>query len=140
MNPYERRIIHTAVQEIEGATSWSEGNDMDRHVVIGPEGGTSNRSGNRNNYRGKSGNSGRGRSNNRRPQGNRNAAPAEKKPAAQPAETAEATAPAVVEKPLVTETKKPIITDAPILGKSKETEKVPLYGRITPPTKSDNAE
>ena len=58
--------------------------------------------------------------------------------------TAEATAPvaapAVVEKPLVTETKKPIITDAPILGKSKETEKVPLYGRITPPTKSDNAE
>ena len=36
MNPYERRIIHTAVQEIEGASSWSEGTDMNRHVVIGP--------------------------------------------------------------------------------------------------------
>ena len=39
MNPYERRIIHTAVQEIEGAKSWSEGEDLARHVVIGPEGG-----------------------------------------------------------------------------------------------------
>ena len=39
MNPYERRIIHTAVQEVEGATSWSEGKDQARHVVIGPEGG-----------------------------------------------------------------------------------------------------
>lgn len=39
MNPYERRIIHTAVQDIEGAKSWSEGEDMRRHVVIGPEAG-----------------------------------------------------------------------------------------------------
>lgn len=39
MNPYERRIIHTAVQTVEGAKSWSEGEDMARHVVIGPEGG-----------------------------------------------------------------------------------------------------
>lgn len=36
MNPYERRIIHTAVQEVEGAKSWSEGEDTGRHVVIGP--------------------------------------------------------------------------------------------------------
>lgn len=36
MNPYERRIIHTTVQEIEGATSWSVGSDASRHVVIGP--------------------------------------------------------------------------------------------------------
>ena len=36
MNPYERRIIHTAVQEVEGAKSWSEGEDIARHVVIGP--------------------------------------------------------------------------------------------------------
>lgn len=36
MNPYERRIIHTAVQEIEGAISWSVGSDAGRHVVIGP--------------------------------------------------------------------------------------------------------
>lgn len=39
MNPYERRIIHTAVQSVEGAKSWSEGQDLGRHVVIGPEGG-----------------------------------------------------------------------------------------------------
>ncbi|ARP51212.1 MULTISPECIES: RNA-binding cell elongation regulator Jag/EloR [Caproicibacterium] len=39
MNPYERRIIHTAVQEVSGAISWSEGKDQTRHVVIGPEGG-----------------------------------------------------------------------------------------------------
>lgn len=39
MNPYERRIIHTAVQTVEGAKSWSEGVDQGRHVVIGPEGG-----------------------------------------------------------------------------------------------------
>lgn len=38
MNPYERRIIHTAVQKINGATSWSEGESVNRHVVIGPDG------------------------------------------------------------------------------------------------------
>ena len=36
MNPYERRIIHTAVQQVEGATSWSVGTEPNRHVVIGP--------------------------------------------------------------------------------------------------------
>lgn len=39
MNPYERRIIHTAVHSVEGAKSWSEGEDLARHVVIGPEAG-----------------------------------------------------------------------------------------------------
>ena len=34
MNPYERRIIHTAVQEIEGVTSHSIGSDSNRRVVI----------------------------------------------------------------------------------------------------------
>ena len=37
MNPYERRIIHTAVQKVKGASSWSEGENMHRHVVIGPD-------------------------------------------------------------------------------------------------------
>lgn len=37
MNPYERRIIHTAVQKVRGATSWSEGEGVQRHVVIGPD-------------------------------------------------------------------------------------------------------
>ena len=36
MNPYERRIIHTAVQEVEGVVSFSVGSDAARHVVIGP--------------------------------------------------------------------------------------------------------
>ncbi len=35
MNPYERRIIHTTVQEMEGVTSWSVGSEPNRHVVIG---------------------------------------------------------------------------------------------------------
>ena len=34
MNPYERRIIHTTIQEIEGVTSYSVGSDSDRRVVI----------------------------------------------------------------------------------------------------------
>ena len=59
MNPYERRIIHTAVQTVEGAKSWSEGEDQGRHVVIGPENGEryqprrdSRRPGGRGGYRG----------------------------------------------------------------------------------------
>lgn len=36
MNPYERRIVHTAVQEIDGATSWSVGSEPNRYVIIGP--------------------------------------------------------------------------------------------------------
>ena len=38
MNPYERRIIHTAVQEIEGVVSNSYGEGNNRRVVIYPEG------------------------------------------------------------------------------------------------------
>lgn len=48
MNPYERRIIHTAVQEIEGATSHSIGSDLDRRVVITPVEGAKNHSRSRN--------------------------------------------------------------------------------------------
>ena len=36
MNPYERRIIHTAVQGINGVTSWSVGSEPNRYVIIGP--------------------------------------------------------------------------------------------------------
>lgn len=38
MSPYERSIIHTAVQAIDGVTSWSVGENEKRHVVIGPIG------------------------------------------------------------------------------------------------------
>ena len=34
MNPYERRIIHTVIQQIEGVTSHSVGYDSERRVVI----------------------------------------------------------------------------------------------------------
>lgn len=34
MNPYERRIIHSTVQEVEGATSTSIGEEPNRRVVI----------------------------------------------------------------------------------------------------------
>ena len=51
MNPYERRIIHTAVQKVNGATSWSEGENLNRHVVIGPD----PKAPRRNNQRSKSG-------------------------------------------------------------------------------------
>lgn len=37
MNPYERRIIHTAIQEIEGVTSHSVGEGDRRRVVVTPE-------------------------------------------------------------------------------------------------------
>lgn len=39
MNPYERRIIHTAVQSIDGVISSSVGEGNRRRVVIAPEGG-----------------------------------------------------------------------------------------------------
>lgn len=48
MNPFERRIVHTAVQEIDGVTSWSVGEEPFRKVVIGNKG---NRNG-RQNFRG----------------------------------------------------------------------------------------
>lgn len=39
MNPYERRIIHTTIQDIEGVTSRSVGSGVDRRVLIEPVGG-----------------------------------------------------------------------------------------------------
>lgn len=63
MNPYERRIIHTAVQDMEGVISWSVGTDPNRHVVIGPSDDNPNkgraderRGGSRNGNRSRSGN------------------------------------------------------------------------------------
>ena len=37
MNPYERRIIHYALQQTEGVTTHSEGEEPNRHVVITPK-------------------------------------------------------------------------------------------------------
>ena len=37
MNPFERRIVHTSVQKVNGAISWSVGEGAARHVIIGPD-------------------------------------------------------------------------------------------------------
>lgn len=63
MNPYERRVIHTAVQGIEGVTSNSIGDGASRRVVISPVGGSRGGNGGRGGYgrdRRDSGRGGRG--------------------------------------------------------------------------------
>ena len=50
MNPYERRILHTAIQEVEGVTSRSIGLDQNRRVVLEPEGGVTNTGSDRERY------------------------------------------------------------------------------------------
>lgn len=37
MNPYERRIIHSEIQKIHGVTSFSEGSEPYRRLIIQPE-------------------------------------------------------------------------------------------------------
>ena len=37
MNPYERRIIHSEIQNIEGVSTYSVGSDDNRKIVICPE-------------------------------------------------------------------------------------------------------
>ena len=67
MNPYERRIIHSAISKMEGVRSESKGEGRDRRVVIystAPDAQTENTYGERR-PRG-------GRGNGRRPSGNRN--------------------------------------------------------------------
>lgn len=61
MNPYERRIIHTTVQGIEGVASTSIGDGSNRRVVISPEGKPFRPSNGRGNGR----SNGRGRSQSR---------------------------------------------------------------------------
>lgn len=58
MNPYERRVIHTAVQEIEGVVSNSIGEGDSRRVVIATVAGAKNS---------RSGHSGKGRRHDRKP-------------------------------------------------------------------------
>lgn len=37
MNPPDRKVVHDTVHGIEGATTWSEGEEPRRHVVIAPD-------------------------------------------------------------------------------------------------------
>ena len=67
MNPYERRIIHSAISKMEGVRSESKGEGRDRRVVIystAPDAQTENTYGERRPRN--------GRGNGRRPGGNRN--------------------------------------------------------------------
>ena len=67
MNPYERRIIHSAIGKMEGVRSESKGEGRDRRVVIystAPDAQTENTYGERRNRGGRPGNG-------RRPGGNR---------------------------------------------------------------------
>lgn len=59
MNPYERRIIHSRIAEIEGVVSHSVGEDPYRKVVVAPVGGS--RRGGRYDNRNRSGNNRGGR-------------------------------------------------------------------------------
>ncbi len=70
MNPYERRIIHTAIGEIDGAASESQGDGEKRHIVIYSEAeGTPGIV--RYERRERSGRGGKGRDDNRRGGGRR---------------------------------------------------------------------
>ena len=59
MNPYERRIIHSRIADIEGVVSHSVGEDPYRKVVVAPVGGS--RRGGRYDNRNRSGNNRGGR-------------------------------------------------------------------------------
>lgn len=37
MNPYERKLFHEEIQNISGVVSWSEGEGIKRHIVVGIE-------------------------------------------------------------------------------------------------------
>lgn len=34
MTPYERKVIHTIVEKVDGVKSWSEGEGLQRHLII----------------------------------------------------------------------------------------------------------
>lgn len=110
MNPYERRIIHTAVQGVEGAKSWSEGADLNRHVVIGPEAGE--RPQYRKPYGAKGGRRPPYQGNNNRPRGdfNRDSRPPRRNNPQQQTRTP---------------SRAPAASGAPV-------QKAPLYGKIEP--------
>ena len=89
MNPYERRIIHSAISQMEGLRSESKGEGKDRHVVIystepgaqteanerRSRGGRGDRRPNDRNGRGRNDRSGRGNGSRSRSGGNRGPRP-----------------------------------------------------------------
>lgn len=126
MNPYERRIIHTAVQDVEGVTSWSVGSEPNRHVVIGPDGETANKE--------KSGN-GRRRSRGRKGNGNGDAqrAPRENREPREPRDSVAGDRPARPIRAFVPRSNPLPTADGATPPSRTESEKetnASLYGRI----------
>lgn len=120
MNPYERRVIHTAVQRVKGVESHSVGSENNRCVVISLAEGAKPLGDTRGGYRGNRprGNGMRG-NNGGRPGGyNRNRS-YNNRPAQQPTERKDYSAQTAqnTEKPVVQEQK-------------KDAGSAPLYGRI----------
>ena len=112
MNPYERRIIHTTVQKVNGAISWSEGEDMGRRPRR--EGGRPRN----NNFRSRSqsqdgtkGEAAAGAGTQPRPEIKKNAAAYEK------------IVPGIPAQPKPVQEKKPVKDESPVS---------PLYGKIEP--------
>lgn len=125
MNPYERRIVHTAVQDIEGATSWSVGSEAARHVVIGP----SDDNPNKNKYRSRGGR-GRGNGNGngngeRKEQGARSERPARGNRDAMPQRP-----PRQVREFIPRSNPHAAADDTPIKTESETETTATLYGRI----------
>lgn len=38
MTPYERKVLHTEIAKVQGVTSWSEGEELERHLIVDLEG------------------------------------------------------------------------------------------------------
>ncbi len=118
MNPYERRIIHTAVQEVEGAKSWSEGEEQARHVVIGPVDGERQQARPRNNHR-------------RPPRGSKAEGQAPRRPRApQERRAPERPAPAAPQHTEPARPARPAESPAAPAAAAPKKKHVPLYGRI----------
>ena len=76
MNPYERRIVHSAIQKIEGVKSESVGQDPNRRIVVSlVSGGKDSGRGGRGGRGGRNGNRDRKPRDNREPRERRESAP-----------------------------------------------------------------
>ncbi len=80
MNPYERRIIHTAIGDIEGVASESQGDGEKRHIVIYSEAEGAPGVVRYNERRDRGGRGGKRRDDNRRGSGNRRDFDRDRKP------------------------------------------------------------
>ena len=91
MNPYERRIIHSTLQDFEGVTTYSVGSEPNRKVVIAVEGSEHTQQAPKQGGKSRGGRGGRGRGGRGRGRAHRetdgapeSAAPAAAEPAEQP--------------------------------------------------------